>query len=60
MKYPDEPFIEYTDRDYPEYRKEENGNYMCKCFSCGEYFIGRKHSNVCKLCSQKTNIKEET
>ena len=37
-------------RDFPEDRKNENGNYHCLCSRCGEQFIGHKRRALCKVC----------
>ena len=42
-----------SERDFPEDRKHENGNYCCICFRCGEQFIGYKRRVRCKVCSGK-------
>jgi len=28
----------------------ENGNYLCKCSKCKEYFYGHKRRPLCKEC----------
>ncbi len=43
-------FQEYGERDYPECRDLENGNYWNTCSECGMEFIGHKRMTVCKLC----------
>jgi len=46
------PFQEYGERDYPEHRDLENGNYWNTCSECGLEFIGHKSMTVCKLCKE--------
>ena len=38
-------------RNWPEDASHENGNYECKCMSCGSSFTGHKRRVVCKLCA---------
>ena len=38
-------------RDWPHDFQDENGNYTCTCFRCGEQFIGHKRRIVCHLCA---------
>jgi hypothetical protein len=38
-------------RDWVEDSSHENGNYQCKCVSCGLYFVGHKRRVQCKLCA---------
>jgi len=45
-------FQEYGERDYPEHRDLENGNYYNTCSECGLQFIGHKRMTVCKLCGE--------
>lgn len=37
-------------RNYPEDFAHENGNYLLRCYSCGEHFLGHKRRFTCKLC----------
>ena len=36
--------------DWPEDFSQENGNYMCHCFTCKKTFMGYKRRLECKLC----------
>lgn len=38
-------------RDWPEDAEHENGNYSCRCYSCGNEFIGHKRRVVCRACA---------
>jgi hypothetical protein len=40
-------------RNWTEDYKHENGNYLCKCCQCDEYFYGHKRRPLCKECSDK-------
>jgi len=40
-----------NDRDWPEDFSHENGNYMCRCYKCGEIFRGHKRRVMCKVCA---------
>jgi len=40
-------------RNWTEDYKYENGNYLCKCCQCDEYFYGHKRRPLCKECSDK-------
>lgn len=42
-----------AERDWPEDFARENGNYLCRCFSCGESFIGHKRRVTCKKCADE-------
>jgi hypothetical protein len=42
--------IEYTNKDYPEDRDLENGNYVRICVDCGSKFVGHKKRIQCKVC----------
>lgn len=44
-----------TERDYSEHMYEENGTYECMCVVCENRFIGRKRSQVCKICKGVDN-----
>lgn len=39
------------ERDWPEDFGHENGEYECKCYSCGELFIGHKRRPECRKCA---------
>jgi len=39
-----------SNRDWVEDSGQENGNYMCRCTKCTEYFFGNKHRVICKVC----------
>lgn len=41
-------------RDFPEDRAHENGNYSCLCFRCGNTFIGHKRRVRCKQCETES------
>ena len=43
--------IDKSNRDWVEDFSHENGNYMCKCGKCKNYFYGHKRRVRCKLCS---------
>lgn len=34
----------------------ENGNYMCHCIQCGEFFIGYKRRTVCRVCDTTPHV----
>ena len=40
-----------SERDWKADAAHENGNYWCKCYQCGESFIGHKRRVMCKLCN---------
>lgn len=42
------------DGDWPEDFSHENGNYFCKCISCGRTFMGYKRRVMCKMCATPT------
>lgn len=42
--------IPFSERDWKEDFSHENGNYLCKCCLCKNYFYGHKRRPVCKLC----------
>ena len=52
-----EPFYKGTpdmiDRGFPEDFSLSNGNYICRCRVCGEYFMGYKGRTMCKPCEEK-------
>lgn len=41
--------------DYPEDWPHENGNYMCECCLCHEFFMGHKRRIICRECRDKEN-----
>lgn len=41
-----------TERDWPEDKSHENGNYHCKCYWCGCMFIWYKRRFACKVCAE--------
>lgn len=44
-------------RDWPEDAADsDNGNYQCRCVTCGESFTGHKRRVVCKACSQQPEV----
>lgn len=38
-------------RDWTEDSPHENGNYVCRCVTCKQNFIGHKRRVQCKLCA---------
>ena len=42
-------------RDWIEDASHENGNYQCKCSTCGNLFVGYKRRVICKSCAQRAN-----
>lgn len=42
-----------TERDWPEDFPHENGNYVCRCVTCKQNFIGHKRRVQCKACACK-------
>ena len=45
--------IGYTENDWPEDWKHENGMYENKCCNCHTFFIGYKRRFICKVCGTK-------
>jgi len=43
-------FLPKRPQDFPEDFSHENGNYQCRCYRCGHYFVGHKRRVACKLC----------
>lgn len=43
-------FLPKRPQDFPEDFSHENGNYQCRCYRCGHYFVGHKRRVTCKLC----------
>lgn len=41
------------DRNYSEDSPFENGNYECRCITCGATFFGHKRRVQCKVCANK-------
>ena len=37
-------------KNWTEDYKHENGNYVCRCSRCKEYFYGHKRRSLCKVC----------
>ena len=37
-------------KNWTEDYKHENGNYICNCYKCKEYFYGHKRRPLCKEC----------
>src|SRR6056297_361076 len=37
-------------KNWTEDYKHENGNYVCRCSKCKEYFYGHKRRPLCKKC----------
>jgi len=46
-----------SSKNWTEDYKLENGNYMCKCSLCNEYFFGYKRRVICKECAKKHIVK---
>jgi len=42
-------------KNWTEDYSHENGNYICHCIKCKEYFFGYKRRCICKECSDKKN-----
>lgn len=38
-------------RNWPEDASHENGNYECRCCTCGNLFVGHKRRVTCKVCA---------
>ena len=51
----------FSERDWKEDFVHENGNYVCQCYKCKEYFYGHKRRVECKICAneQEEEKKEE-
>lgn len=47
-----------TDKDWKEDLANENGDYLCKCSSCGGQFRGHKRRVTCKACAIPSTDKE--
>jgi hypothetical protein len=47
-------------RDWAEDANHENGNYLCKCSTCGNTFIGYKRRITCKACAAATTASAST
>lgn len=56
-----EPVLTVIDQlsSWPEDAGHENGNYECKCASCGRHFIGYKRRVTCRLCAECAQEKAE-
>jgi hypothetical protein len=39
------------ERDWPEDKAHENGNYSCSCIQCGKSFNGHKRRVMCRACA---------
>jgi len=48
-----------SDRDWVEDFTHENGNYMCQCVTCKEFFYGHKRRYRCKLCSDAEVVRRQ-
>lgn len=44
------PLLSNPECDWPEDFDHENGNYLSKCYACGNYFIGHKRRFTCRKC----------
>ena len=51
--FPDSPV---SDHDWPEDFSHENGDYECKCLTCGSTFRGHKRRVICKTCSADVKL----
>jgi len=49
----------HSPRDWSEDFQHENGNYVCKCFDCRNYFFGHKRRSQCRVCANKTKEGDE-
>ncbi len=45
--------MKYHARDWIADRRHENGQYQCKCYACGETFIGHKRRVECRVCKAR-------
>ncbi len=54
-----EPFMKSKnpERDWPEDANLENGQYSCRCYKCGNEFVGYKRRIACKICA--TEVKKD-
>lgn len=41
----------YPEGRWLEDKDHENGNYNCRCITCGKTFIGHKRRVECKVCA---------
>jgi hypothetical protein len=48
-----------TERDWKEDFALENGNYECRCFECGQTFVGHKRRITCKVCAARKDAEIE-
>lgn len=44
------------EKNWIEDSLEDNGNYLCKCSTCEEQFVGHKRRIYCKTCRPKWNL----
>lgn len=44
-------------RDWTEDFEHENGQYFCRCHTCGHLFIGYKRRITCKMCALEMEAK---
>jgi len=49
-----EKIVIASPRDWTEDATHENGQYQCRCTSCGQMFIGHKRRVTCKVCATPT------
>jgi hypothetical protein len=42
---------DWNPRDWQEDAGHENGQYWCRCGSCGESFVGHKRRATCRECA---------
>lgn len=50
-------FGTFHGRDWAEDTAYENGNYNCRCSTCGEIFVGYKRRVTCRVCASGGNEK---
>lgn len=50
--------IMYSENDFEEDSKHENGNYQITCLKCGIDFIGHKRRTICKKCLKNQKIEK--
>jgi len=43
-------------KNWTEDYELENGNYICRCSLCKEYFYGYKRRVICKECAKEYNV----
>lgn len=54
-------FVEQeSERNFPEDKALENGNYTNLCCNCGKWFIGHKRRVLCKVCLYRNKKETDT